>query len=134
MSTTSPRDPSEFAAFWQSVEQGHLSFPKCSDCAEFHWYPMPRCPHCRSANISWTQVNGRGKLHSWTVVRRAFSPEFADKIPYVIGLVEFADAPGIRYLADIINAEPEQLIIDMAVDAVFDTSNPSLVHFQPANL
>ncbi|MGI9477641.1 MAG: Zn-ribbon domain-containing OB-fold protein [Hyphomicrobiaceae bacterium] len=79
-------------------------------------------------------MNGRGKLHSWTVVRRAFSPEFADKIPYVIGLVEFADAPGIRYLADIINAEPEQLVIDMAVDAVFDTSNPSLVHFQPVNL
>ena len=66
-------------------------------------------------------------------MRRAFSPEFADKVPYVIGLVEFADAPGIRYLADIINVEPKRLIIDMAVDAVFATSHPSLVHFQPAN-
>lgn len=130
MSTMSPP---EFAPFWHSVGQGYLSFPRCVDCAKFHWYPMPRCPHCRSSNISWTQVNGCGQLHSWTVVRRAFSPEFADKIPYVIGLIEFDDAPGIRYLADIINVEPKQLTIDMAVDAVFDTSNPSLVHFQPAD-
>ena len=94
---------------------------------------MPLCPNCRSGDISWTQVSGRGWLHSWTVVRRAFSPEFADKVPYVIGLVEFADAPGIRYLADIINFEPERLTIDMAIDAVFGKSHPSLVHFQPAN-
>ena len=133
MSTTGPKVPSEFTPFWDSVGHGCLSFPQCVDCAEFHWYPMPRCPHCRSRDISWTHVTGRGRLHSWTVVRRAFSLEFADKVPYVIGLVEFADAPGIRYLADIINAEPEQLTIDMAVDAVFDTSHSNLVHFQPAN-
>jgi len=133
MNVMSAGGASEFAPFWQNVERGDLSFPKCSDCAAFHWYPMPRCPHCRSANISWTQVSGRGKLHSWTIVRRAFSAEFADKIPYIIGLVEFADAPGIRYLADIINVEPEQLIIDMTVDAVFDASGPPMVHFQPAN-
>jgi len=124
----------EFEGFWQGVRQGHVAFPMCGECGRFHWYPMPRCPHCRSGKLTWKRTSGKGRLYSWTVVERALAPAFEDKVPYIIGLVEFDDAPGVRFVTDIVGARPEVLAIDMAVEAVIRPTNEPMptVPFRPA--
>jgi uncharacterized OB-fold protein len=122
----------EFAGFFESARRGVLSFPRCGACARFHWYPMPLCPHCRSADVRWQAVSGRGELFSFTSVKHAFDPKRADSLPYTVGLVTFPDAPGVQFITNIIDAPAEALAIGMPVEAVFDRAGDGLVLFRPA--
>ena len=124
----------EFLPFWQGTKRGYLSFPQCADCERFHWYPLKICPSCRSSHIKWTQVNGSGEVFSWTAVRIAnFAPSFEDKLPYIVGLIEFKDAPGVRLITNIVEADPGQMDIGMVVEPVFRKvdENFTLVFFKP---
>lgn len=122
----------EFAPFWRHVAAGRLCFPKCGACGRFHWYPLPRCPHCLAVDIDWCAVEPLGTLFSWTVVRHAFTPAFAEKVPYVVGLIEFRDAPGVRLVSEIRAAPPDALRIAMPVQPVF-AGRPAAdgLHFIP---
>jgi len=113
------KHPAEFQPFWAALKQGRIAFPRCRDCGKFHWYPMKRCPHCRSSAIEWQAVSGEGTLYSFTVVRYPFSPEFRDKLPYVVALVEFADAPGVRLITNLIDTPLEDIRIGMTVQPIF---------------
>jgi uncharacterized protein len=124
----------EFAGFFESARRGVLSFPRCGACTRFHWYPMPLCPHCRSADIGWQAVSGRGELFSFTSVKHAFDPKRADSLPYTVGLVTFADAPGVQFITNIVGAPAEDLRVGVPVEAVFDRAGDGLVLFRPASV
>ena len=63
---------------------------------------MPRslCPNCWSDDLEWIESAGRGKVYSFSIVRRASVPEFSDRVPYVIALVELNEGP--RIMANIL--------------------------------
>lgn len=124
----------EFTGFFAAAKAGHLAFPRCEDCGRFHWYPMPRCPHCRSARIAWRNVRGEGELFSYTEVRHAFDPSRRGEVPYVVGLVTFADAPGVRMITNIVGSKATELRIGQRVVPVFpgDQTEPVRVVFRPA--
>lgn len=126
--------PDEFTPFWNGLRAGHISFPRCSACGKTHWYPMSLCPHCLGGSFEWPSVSGRGNLHSWTVVRRAFSPEWNDRLPYIVGLVEFAEVPGTRLISNIIDCDIGDLSVNMELDPVFsdDGVSPPTVRFRPS--
>ena len=75
-------------------------------------------------------MSGRGKVYSYTVVRRASSRAFGDA-PYVLAIVELAEGP--RMTSNIV-APPDQVRIDMPVQVFFDDVTPdhTLVKFKPA--
>lgn len=112
----------EFAGFFENAARGRLAFPWCRDCRRFHWYPMPRCPHCRGKAIEWRAVEGRGRLSSFTRVLHAFDKSRADKLPYVVALVEFADAPGVTLVTNLQVDDVVDLTIGQAVEADFRTN------------
>jgi uncharacterized OB-fold protein len=124
----------EFEAFFDAARRGRLSFPRCRACGRFHWYPMKRCPHCRSEAVEWTPVSGRGTLYSWTVVRHPFDDAKAHDLPYIVALVEFPDAPGIRLVTNLVGIDPAAPSIGMPLDAVYPAADetPPLVRFRPA--
>jgi uncharacterized OB-fold protein len=123
--------PAEFEPFWRSVRNGVLSFPYCDDCRRFHWYPLKRCPHCQSDSVIWRSIEGHGRIFTWTVVHRAFDAAFADQLPYTVALIEFDDAPGVRLVSNIIDADSDDLAIGEPVEPVFplagDVLHESLV-------
>lgn len=127
-----PQSP-EFLPFWRHVAEGRLCFPMCRSCGRRHWYPLPRCPHCFGADIGWQPAGPDGTLFSWTVVHHVFAPEFAGKVPYIVGLIAFADAPGIRLITEVRGPTEDSLRIDMPMQAVF-TRRPGAegLHFVPA--
>ena len=110
----------EFEGFFENVSRGRVCLPRCADCGRFHWYPMPLCPHCQSARIEWRQVLDPARLYTWTVVRHPFDPGDAGRVPYIVGLVVFGDAPGIRLITTIADADPTALTIDMVLEPVFE--------------
>lgn len=124
MADTSERRPQrEFLPFWEGLRAGRISFPRCEDCGRFHWYPMKRCPHCSGERIAWAVVRGEGVLYSFTIVRYAFSPEYRDKLPYVVALVEFPDAPGVRLITQLVDVPHEAIRIGMKLKPMPPNSN-----------
>jgi len=106
------------APFFAAAARGALAIPRCAGCARFVWYPEPTCPTCGTVP-QWTDVSGRGSLFSWAVVRRPFLPAFADMVPFVTGLVALAEDPGVRVATLVVGSEPEALVPDAPVRAVF---------------
>jgi uncharacterized OB-fold protein len=111
--------PPEFDGFFAHASNGRLAFPRCESCGCFHWYPMPRCPHCRSAEIAWQRIAGRGEIFSFTAVRHAFDKSRRDQLPYVVALITFADAPGVRFITNIVEVDASKLAIGDVVEPVF---------------
>lgn len=129
----SPKLPGEFGGFFEHLRAGRIAFPRCRSCGRLHWYPMKRCPHCFSPDLHWSPVEGDTTLYSWTTVKRAFSESFRDKVPYIVALVEFSAAPGIRLITNIVDGDENDLTIDMPVEPVFAGQNDAvpLVFFRP---
>ncbi|MBX3596889.1 MAG: OB-fold domain-containing protein [Rhizobiaceae bacterium] len=123
----------EFLPFWESVGRSRLSFPRCTECGEFHWYPMVRCPHCQSSAVEWSDVEPEGELYSYTKVCHPFGDKLKEKVPYFVALVTFAGAPGIRLVTNLVEVDEDKLRIGMPVKAVFsgaDGENASIA-FRP---
>ncbi len=122
----------EFAGFFENARAGRLAFPYCPNCSRFHWYPMPRCPHCRGAHIIWQQVSGRGELFSFTRVVHPFDASRAGTLPYVIGLVTFADALDVRLVTNIVGEGLDRLAVGQIVLPVFraDNGKAAVVEFR----
>lgn len=109
----------EFAGFFEHAAQERLAFPRCRACGRFHWYPMPICPHCQADEISWQPVAGNGAIFSYTHVRHAFDDSRRDTLPYTVALITFPDAPGVRFITNIVDAAEADITPGRAVTPVF---------------
>jgi len=105
--------------FWAAAARGELSVPRCDACGRYVWYPDGTCRYCGSDRHTWTRVSGRGRLFSWSVVRRAFIPQLADAVPYVPALVAIDEDPAVRIVTRIVDCDPDRLRVDMPVRVVF---------------
>jgi uncharacterized OB-fold protein len=105
--------------FWAAAARRVLAVPRCDACARYVWYPDGTCRFCGAHAATWTPVSGRGRLFSWSVVRRAFIPQVADDVPYVAGLVTIDEDRAVRIVTRIVDCAPEALRIDMPVRVVF---------------
>ena len=102
-------DPSinmETEAYWEATKQNKLLLKKCDDCGETHWYPRAICPHCSSSNTCWYEGSGKGKIYSFSVMRRV-------EIPYVMAYVTLDE--GVSLLTNIVECDFDNLSIDQDV-------------------
>jgi uncharacterized OB-fold protein len=120
--------------FWEGAGHGELMVLRCQACG-FHAHPSPdRCPRCGERALAPERMSGRGSVYSFTIVRRAFHPGFADDLPYVLALIELPEQPGLRVVSRVVNMAPEAVTIGLAVEAVFVPAGEfGLALFQPAN-
>lgn len=131
-----PKATPETQEFWDGLKRHELRIQKCQDCDKFYFFPRPFCPFegCRSTNVEWETVSGKGKLHTYVVSHRGFGP-WADDAPYVIAVVELDEGP--RMMTNLVGVEPDpaQLPVDMPLEIVYDdvTDEVTLAKFQPAS-
>ncbi|MGH7821458.1 MAG: Zn-ribbon domain-containing OB-fold protein, partial [Candidatus Binatia bacterium] len=83
------------------------------------WYPDGACRRCGALERTWVALSGRGRLFSWSVVRRAFIPQLASLVPFATGLVVPVEEEAVRIVTMIVDCPPEELAIDMPVEVVF---------------
>lgn len=76
-------------------------------------------------------MSGRARLHSFTVNHQRWYP--GQEVPYVIGLVELVEQPGLRLMTNIINCPIERVQIGMALCVVFEnvSDEVALPLFEP---
>jgi uncharacterized OB-fold protein len=89
--------PALVAGFRDGLARGELIVQKCNNCGKLNMYPRYACPFCQSSVLGWQRVNGRGRLHSFTVLRIGAPQGFEKDLPYAIGVVKLEE--GVQLLA-----------------------------------
>jgi uncharacterized OB-fold protein len=119
------------APFWASLESNALSMQRCKQCNRLVFYPREICPYCSANNFTWEKVSGRGRVYSFTIVRKPSIPSFKYLAPYVYAIIELEE--GIRLASNVINCMPEDVVIDMPVRPVFEKtpSSRTVLLFEP---
>jgi uncharacterized OB-fold protein len=112
------------AAFWRACRAGRLEFTRCAPCGWFIHPSRPLCPRCRGRDLTVAVVSGQARLHSYTVNHQRWFP--GQTVPYVIGLVELAEQPGLRLTTNIVNCPPERVVIGMPLRVVFEIVNDDI--------
>jgi uncharacterized OB-fold protein len=79
---------------------------------------MPICPECHSTEIDWVAAGGRGTVYTFTIVQHPTHPAFADKVPYVVAVVELDEGP--RIVTNIKNCAVEDVRGGMHVSIYFE--------------
>jgi uncharacterized OB-fold protein len=104
--------------YWDAARQRRLVFQQCRACGT-NWHPpMPRCPHCHAADIDWRASVGTGTIFTYTIVHHPTHPAFADKIPYVVAVVELDEGP--RIVTNIKRCEAGDVRCGMRVSIFFE--------------
>ena len=96
-------------------------------------YPRPVCDRCQSTDLQPEPISGRGTLYSFCVVMAAGHPYFADKLPYVLGIVEIDEEAGVRIPTGMVDHDGWTLRCGMPVEVTFRRVTPDLTlpYFRP---
>lgn len=103
--------------FDEELARGHLVFQRSSANA---WLP-PRAedPVSLSDDWEWVHATGEATLVSWVRYHISYHPYFADKLPYLVGVVELAEGPRMIAPLDVVGHDPA-VGMKLTVDIRFD--------------
>lgn len=119
--------------YLQNIQEGQFKAYKCVDCGTIIAPPSGSCYSCGSSKMEWTEVSGKGKLVSFTVIHIA-PDEFAEEAPYYIAIVELEE--GTRVSARLLGYDPlkpEEVRLGIAVKMEYETieSGKKYLAFRP---
>ncbi len=102
--------------FWDACQRRELQIQRCGDCGAWLWQPRPICSSCQAPEPAWTRVSGDGAIASWIVLRPPTLPAYADKVPFVVLLVELDE--GVRLLGYLVDDAGDLLRTDGEAEGV----------------
>ena len=101
-----PTPTPETEAFWAATRAGKFLVKTCKECQRAHWYPRALCPLCFADATEWREASGRGRIYSFSIMRRA--PQ-----PYAIAYVELEEGP--MMMTNIVGCDFDEIAIGQAV-------------------
>ena len=113
-----PRPTPETAPFWAGCREQKLLVQRCNDCGHNQFYPRILCTVCASDQVDWVAATGRGKVKSFTIVRRPVTAAYADDTPYVIALIELDEGPTM--MSNVVQCDVDAVRIGMPVAVSFE--------------
>ncbi len=118
--------------FWDATAREELLLQRCEACGAYVFYPRHNCTACGARALEWVKAGGTGTVFTYTVARRPTHPGFADRVPYVIAVVELDEGP--RMTTNLVDCSPEDVSIGMRVEVVFGPLEDGLrlPYFRPA--
>ncbi|MCP4691314.1 MAG: Zn-ribbon domain-containing OB-fold protein [Desulfobacterales bacterium] len=85
--------------FIDHLEQGKVMGSRCKDCGEMFFPPRADCCKCLTANMEWFEVEGTGKLVTYS--RLQYAPVgFEGDLPYSIAVLDYGDYKVFGRIAD----------------------------------
>jgi len=113
----------------EAIENGE---PHALECPDGHQSMPPRrvCPECGSGDLEEVEIPTTGELLTYNVTHVP-TPDFADDVPYVLGIAEFDD---VR-LTGRVQADAEEVDVGTSVEVGLgesETTERPLVVFKLA--
>jgi uncharacterized protein len=106
--------------YWDGLRENKLRVQRCGGCGTWQWGPEWICHKCQHFNPEWVEINGRGKIYSWTRVWHGAHVALKDRGPYVVVLVELPEAGGIRMIGNLLGDAHQPFAIGDEVEVVFE--------------
>ncbi len=107
------------AEFWSGARRAELMFQRCGKCGTLR-APEWICHRCHSFEVAWVPVAPRGVVFAWERVWHPVMPALADFGPYLVVVVELADADGLRLLGNLLGDPLQDVAIGLPVEGVFE--------------
>ncbi len=119
--------------FWDATARGELLLQRCGACGAHVFYPRHNCTACGARALEWVPARGTGSLYTYTVARRPTHAGFADRVPYVIAVVELDEGP--RMTTNLVDCVPDDVSIGMRVEVAFGELHDGLrlPYFRPSS-
>lgn len=120
-------DP-DAAEFWAGCARGELLVQTCKSCGLRRMPPRPMCPRCRSLELRWEPVSGRGTIWSFIVPHPPLLPAYQALAPYNVIVVALEEEPTLRFVGNLVSGPDGKINeIDAAMITIGD---PVRVVFQ----
>lgn len=113
-----PRVTDRNRHFWTGGEHGELRFLRCRGCGYYLHPPTPVCPRCHSKDLAPEAVSGKATLWTYTVNHQNWMP--GPELPYVVAIVELPEQEGLRLTTNLLDVDPEEVEIGMALEVSFE--------------
>ena len=111
--------------FWEGAAAGELRLQKCRKCAVVQFFPRAVCTGCLSSDLEWVPASGKGKVHTFTLVRVPRNRAFMDEVPIYLAEVELEE--GVRMVTRIVGEKRDQVQLDAPVQLTFmETEDPEI--------
>jgi uncharacterized protein len=122
-----PAAQEDAAPFWEGCAAGELRMQACGSCGRRRFPPRPMCPWCRSFDVNWEVMSGRGRVWSFVISHPPLLPAYAEQAPYNVVIVELEDDPSLRLVGNLVESpdgpigevDPATIEIGQAVQVVF---------------
>ena len=115
--------------YWEGLKAEKLMVQKCNGCGQHQFGPEWICHNCNSFDLDWVEVQGKGKIYSWERAWHPVHPALREACPYVVVLVEFPEADGIRMLGNRVGDAMQPIEIGARVEPVFEDHEEAQVPF-----
>lgn len=116
--------PFTAASFDKFCSEKKLMASRCKQCGAVWLPPRPRCIKCKSNEMEWVELKGKGKLVSFTVIGvgppTMIEAGYDRNHPYCSGVVELEE--GARISTEILGVDvtqPENIKIGTPLTADF---------------
>lgn len=101
--------------FIDRLEDGVVTGTRCRDCGTAFFPPRADCYQCLTANMAWFDIDGTGKLVTYS--RLQFAPVgFQEDLPYCIAVLDYGDYKVFGRIAE--DIPEEELVIGMQMTTV----------------
>jgi uncharacterized OB-fold protein len=107
--------------YWDALREHRVVLSRCVSCG---WYSQRRkvvCQECLGEDFEWTEVSGRGRIYSFTLLHQTWVAAFEDELPYVLVSVAIEEQPSLVLVTNLVGEyDFESLDIDLPVIADFE--------------
>ena len=107
-----PRPTAVSEPYWEGCRHGELRLQRCKSCGKSQFYPRILCSHCGAQDLEWHPASGKGRIASYTVVRRGVSAAYEG--PYVVALIDLAEGP--RMMSQIVEVSGDEVSLEVGAE------------------
>lgn len=108
------------APYWEAARRHEIFAQRCQSCRGWQWSPEWICHRCHGFELGFEAVPGPAVLFSWQRVWHPVHPALAEACPYVVVLVEFPEADGIRMLGNLVGDAKAEIAIGSPLEPAFE--------------
>ncbi len=103
--------------FVDYLEKGKVAGTRCKKCGKKYFPPRADCSNCLGSDMEWFEIDGTGKLISYSTLHYAPSG-FEQDLPYTIALLDFGEYKVFGRVSKDIKEDELKIGMEMKVKAV----------------